>query len=421
MSHSSLGLDERRSAERAFAGRQNCVIVATSSLELGLDVGDLDRVIQIDAPPAVSSFLQRMGRTGRRADTPSNCLFLATTDEGLLRAAALLDLWQEGFVEPVVPPPKPFHILAQQLMALVLQERGVGRSEWFDWVSSVPGFGVMDREAVSYLVNFMLSSGVLWDDNGVLSFAPEGEAKYGRKNFMELLSVFTSPPLFRVVSGQKELGSVHESTFYKRDEGPAILVLAGRSWKTTHLDWKRRIAHVEPAEERGRSRWLGEGQFLSHRVCQSIRRLLAGDADRPLWSRRATAQFDEIRTEYPWASADATSLVRHTNGEVRWWTFGGGVANTLLAGHLRPKAEVRVDNLSLRFTTSLKLNEVEELIAAISAERIEPVPSDDAIEGMKFSECLPKHIATEVFCARFNDAEAVKKIVGEARQVVVEH
>ena len=91
---------------------------------------------------------------------------------------------------------------------------------------------------------------------------------------MELLSVFTSPPLFRVVTGRKELGFVHESTFYKREEGPVILVLAGRSWKTNHLDWKRRIAHVEPTEERGRSRWLGEGQFLSFRVCQSIRRLL---------------------------------------------------------------------------------------------------------------------------------------------------
>jgi ATP-dependent Lhr-like helicase len=279
----------------------------------------------------------------------------------------------------------------------------------------------MDRQAVSDLVDFMLRSGVLWSDDGVLSFAPEGEAKYGRKNFMELLSVFTSPPLFRVLAGQKELGYVHESTFYKRDEGPPILVLAGRSWKTNHLDWKRRIAHVEPAEERGRSRWLGEGQFLSHRVCQRIRRLLADDAEQPIWSQRATAQINEIRTEYPWASAEATSIVRHPSGEVRWWTFGGGVANTLLADHLRPKAEVRVDNLSLRFTTSMKLNEVEELIGTLSADRIEPVPAEDAIEGMKFSECLPPPVAAEVFSARFNDAEAVRTILDEPRRVVVEN
>ena len=140
ISHSSLGVEERRLAEQAFAQRQNCVIVATSSLELGIDVGDLDRVIQIDAPATVSSFLQRMGRTGRRADNPSNCLFLATSDEALLRAAALVRLWKQGFVEPVDAPPKPYHILAQQLMALCLQERGIGRSEWFDWLESVPAF-----------------------------------------------------------------------------------------------------------------------------------------------------------------------------------------------------------------------------------------------------------------------------------------
>ena len=55
----------------------------------------------------------------------SNCLFLATTDEALVRAAALLELWGSGFVEPVNAPPKPFHILSQQLMALVFKSVGL--------------------------------------------------------------------------------------------------------------------------------------------------------------------------------------------------------------------------------------------------------------------------------------------------------
>src|SRR5690606_1893789 len=76
VTHSSLALSDRAAAERAFEERDNCVIVATSALELGIDVGDLDRVIQIDAPPTVSSFLQRMGRTGRRPGTRASCTFL---------------------------------------------------------------------------------------------------------------------------------------------------------------------------------------------------------------------------------------------------------------------------------------------------------------------------------------------------------
>ena len=71
VSHSALGFDERRQAERAFAEAENCVIVATSTLELGIDVGDLDRVIQIDAPSSVASFLQRLGRTGGAPARPA--------------------------------------------------------------------------------------------------------------------------------------------------------------------------------------------------------------------------------------------------------------------------------------------------------------------------------------------------------------
>jgi ATP-dependent Lhr-like helicase len=105
--YASLSLDERQRAERAFAEGRDCVIVSTSALELGIDVGDLDRVIQLNAPPTVAAFLQRLGRSGRRAGTVRNCLFLALDEENLLVAAGLLHAWGRGFVEPVVPPPSP--------------------------------------------------------------------------------------------------------------------------------------------------------------------------------------------------------------------------------------------------------------------------------------------------------------------------
>jgi hypothetical protein len=69
VSHGSLSADERRQAEAAFAAEPDCAIGATSTLELGIYVGDLDRVIQVGAPPSVASFLQRMGRSGRGAGT----------------------------------------------------------------------------------------------------------------------------------------------------------------------------------------------------------------------------------------------------------------------------------------------------------------------------------------------------------------
>ena len=178
VSHSSLGRRRTAAAEQAFAQRQNCVIVATSSLELGLDVGDLDRVIQIDAPGTVSSFLQRMGRTGRRSRTTTRTAFSwQRVTRAFCERPHLLDLWEHGYVEPVNAPAKPYHILAQQLMALVLQERGIGRSEWFAVDRDGPGLlADVGRRALTALVDFMLDTKrILWSDDGILSFAPEGE------------------------------------------------------------------------------------------------------------------------------------------------------------------------------------------------------------------------------------------------------
>lgn len=93
VSHSSLSATQRRSSEQAFAEASDCVIVATSTLELGIDVGDLDRVIQLGAPATVSSFLQRLGRTGRRTGSVRNCLFLGPNEESVLHAAGLLRCW----------------------------------------------------------------------------------------------------------------------------------------------------------------------------------------------------------------------------------------------------------------------------------------------------------------------------------------
>jgi ATP-dependent helicase Lhr and Lhr-like helicase len=420
ISHSSLGAEERRLAEQAFAGRQDCVIVATSSLELGIDVGDLDRVIQIDAPGTVSSFLQRMGRTGRRAGSIANCLFLATSDEALLRAVALVRLWHRGFVEPVKAPLKPYHILAQQLMAICLQERGIGRSEWCGWLASVPAFSHMDESIINAIVNSMIDSRILWSDHGILSFAPEGEARYGRKNFMELLSVFTSPPLFKVVCGRKELGFVHESTFFRRDERPTILLLTGRCWKAIHLDWRRRIAHVEPTDQRGKSRWLGEGRFLGYEVCQSIREILAGDAVDPYWSRRTNSRLGVMREEFPWIRPDSTALVRHSDGEVRWWTFAGGVANAILSDTLKRYGGAEPDNASIRLDGDASLDEVREHVGSLRNAEVVSAPDRRAIENLKFSEALPGALAEAVFCSRFCDEKAIRNVLAEPMKVVTE-
>ena len=227
LSHSSLSAEERRDSEVAFAQGQDCVIVATSTLELGIDVGDLDRVIQIDAPWSVASFLQRLGRTGRRSGSTRNCLFLTTSDNALLRAAALLSLWKDDYLEPVEPPKHPLHLFAQQIMALALQTGGIGLEDWQKMMIDSPIFGTEDPKTLESIVDYMLEEGILWSDGARLVIGDAGEGYFGRRHFMDLISVFTSDPVFKVLHGRKELGDVDQITFLRecRDDQPIILSL----------------------------------------------------------------------------------------------------------------------------------------------------------------------------------------------------
>src|SRR5665647_1748471 len=187
-------------AELTFELRSR--IVATSTLELGVDIGDLDRVIQIDAPRSVASFLQRLGRTGRRPGTTRNMLFLALEPPHFLRAAAILLLWTRGYVEPVVPPPAPRHIVAQQLLALALQEGQFGASTWKDWFGDLPFMA--DAEAI---LDHLREHEFLVDDGNLLFIGPAAEKEFGRRYFMDLLSSFTSAWEMRVVAGRREIGT----------------------------------------------------------------------------------------------------------------------------------------------------------------------------------------------------------------------
>ena len=98
----------------------------------------------------------------------------------------------------------------------------------------------------------MLQREILWDDCGVLWFGQKGEAAFGRKNFLELMSVFLSPPLFTVLHGREELGFVDQMSFLGKEEQSRTLLLGGRAWRVTHIDWPRRRAQVVATEDRGR-------------------------------------------------------------------------------------------------------------------------------------------------------------------------
>jgi ATP-dependent Lhr-like helicase len=306
------------------------------------------------------------------------------------------------------------HVVAQQLMGLVLQQRGLGIREWRKWIGGLVRAAGADEESVDAIIRFMLQELILTEDSGILGMGPEGERLYGGRNYMELLSVFQTPPLLRVICGAAELGSVHPLSLRKRNNESAVLSLAGRSWQVVSVNYPKGEIFVVPADEGGKSRWLGTGQALSFVLCQMIRNLLLGEVAASSLSRRAEVAITELRSECRWVEPDATVVLRDSKGEgATWWTFAGLLANVHLAAQLGALAG-QADNFSIR------LIEVDEAIA-----RIHTIPTQHEgvthlqprHEVLKFEACLPQHTLANTIHSRMIDMAAMETIL-ETRLVI---
>ncbi|MEV3920819.1 DEAD/DEAH box helicase [Actinomadura coerulea] len=404
LSHASLSLDERRRAEEAFADARDCVIVSTSTLELGIDVGDLDRVIQINGPPTVAAFLQRLGRTGRRPGSTRNCLFLTLDQDSLVSAAALTLLWSRGYVEPVQAPPEPRHIVAQQFLALCLQEHKVGNRLWVEHWNGLPPF---DRSAEP-IVRHLVEHGYVERDGEYLFIGPAAEEKFGRRHFMDMTAVFTAPPEFTVLSGRQEIGRTDPMLLTERVEGPRVLLLAGRSWQVTWIDWKRRRCYVEPSDRPGKARWYGTAftgsSFALTRACRDV--LLGTDPPVDM-TERAVRYLAKTREAATSTVHPGGTVITRDGDDVRWWNWAGYRANAVLTATLSGLTDEkqRFEDEWVRLRPDLT-RDMWKAATADAADRLcLPDIDERALRGLKFNEALPARLATATLAARLADLD----------------
>lgn len=415
VSHSSLSAAERRRSEEAFADARDCVVVATSTLELGVDVGDLDRVIQLESPRTVASFLQRLGRTGRRPGTNRNCLFLATSEETLLRTVALTSLWSSGFVEPVIPPVLPRHIAAQQFLALALQEGSFGTRTWPEWWG---GLSVMNEGEV--ILDYLIGSEFLEVDSGMAFIGRNAEKHFGRRHFMELLSAFTSDPQMSVLVGRTEIGSVSPLSLTSRQaEGqPRVLVLAGRTWRVTDIDWGRKRIQVVEHAGAGRSRWAGATPELSFELTGEIRKVLLGANPPVELSKRAVATLERVRSERELHVDQEKLVVERGKSDQMWWTFAGTRANSSISsalGQLGIEATPNAEGVRMEFCPHETFQQIDEVLS--SGQGLAQI-DQDALDGLKFSAALPQPMARETLQARLSGVDRALVSVQSAKKIV---
>lgn len=407
--HSSVSLEERKAAEQRFANGSNACIVCTSTLELGIDVGDLDLVFQANAPTTVSSFMQRMGRTGRRAGTTPNTTFLCEDPEAVLQAIALIELAREGWVEPVSEQGRCWPVLVHQLLAMSLQFGAVSAERCWEQLSRVPDFRGIARAEFDDVVEHMKREAFLFESGGLLSMGDQAERVFGRKNFMELYAVFSSPQLFRVqTAAGRELGSLEQTYVDRLVEQMSSFLLGGRAWTVERVNHEERLVLVRDAPGGVKPSWGGfTPQHLGFELCQRMMRVLTEDTTYSYVDPIALKHIGEKRADLGALLQRDAWAIQLDDGVARWWTFAGGRVNhTLKYGfEVSEGWKVVADNFQLRVEGSaVNHGSVERTIQKMSSPAFweEPAMRKAIVARLpgyrlsKFQDCLPEPFALEV-------------------------
>lgn len=330
--HSAVSREERQFAEEQFHSGSDACIVCTSTLELGIDVGDLDYVLQSEAPDTVSSFMQRMGRTGRRGDTPANTTFYCETSEGVLQAIAVIELAKAGWVENIEVNDRCWAVLIHQLLAMSLSTGGLQPEHAWEHLSRLPDFSDINRDEFDRLIAWMIQDGAMVLSSGLLSLGPTAERRFGRRNFMELFAVFSSPQSYTVmtVAGQP-VGSLTQDFVDQLVEHVSSFLLSGRPWSVDQINHDERRISVIPAPMGRQPTWGGFlPQFLTFDLCQQVLQVLTSSEDYAYLETESREVLQDKRDSLGSLLDSESGGIDEDSVEIRWWTFAGGRINSTL-------------------------------------------------------------------------------------------
>lgn len=255
--HSSVSKFYREEAESLIrvSGEHGVdAIVSTSTLELGIDIGELDCVVQIDGLASPSAFLQRIGRTGRRIRSSMYFRGMTDSEDNFLLLTATASLGLEGRPESIRLRRKEFHLLAHQMLCLSLQEGGVMKRYAWDILKQAYIFSEISWDAFILLVEHMCDKDFLRDSDGVLVVGEAGEKHFLSAGWKKLFATFNVAPMYDVYKDQTHVGTL-DSSFIESLEVPFLFGLGGRLWRAERVDFPRHVVYASASSEGIAPRW----------------------------------------------------------------------------------------------------------------------------------------------------------------------
>ncbi len=315
--HGNLSASLREDAERRMKDEEvtRAVTCATVTLELGIDIGRLERVAQMGAPTSVASFLQRLGRTGRRGSPPE--MMMVYREEmplpnaplpeiipwELLRGIALIELYsEERFVEPPSIKKMPLSLAFHQTLSTLASVGEQTARELADRILSLPPLSRLDRETYRALLVSMINNDYLelTETKGIIV----GLAGERIINSYKFYAVFKDSEDYTVRCDSEEIGTITTP--------PPVgdrFALAGRVWEVTEIDAQRRLLFVKAVDGKMQVSWPGESGEIHTKVLLAMRRALTSNKEYGYLGENARARLENARRLAKNASVGAKMLI----------------------------------------------------------------------------------------------------------------
>lgn len=277
--HGSLSRELRETLEaRLQQGNLPTTAVCTMTLELGIDIGKVQSVIQVTPPHSVSSLRQRMGRSGRR-DSPSVLRMLISEQEltatsdmvdrlrlQLVQSMAMIRLMiSKRWFEPADTRQMHYSTLLHQILAITAQWGGVRADQlWLQLCQTGPFLNIDLTDFIG-LLRHMGAYGLLTQlDSGEMIIGAEGEKLTNHYTFY---AVFNTPEEFRIVTGNRTLGTVPVDSPLLPDQH---IIFGGRRWKVTEIEVEKKVIYVEATKGGQPPQFSGGGMSVHDVVRQEM-------------------------------------------------------------------------------------------------------------------------------------------------------
>lgn len=420
--HGSISKDYRLEAEEAMRapGRPACT-VATVTLELGIDLGQLERVIQIGPSPSVSSFVQRLGRTGRRDGTGEMFFFDAESAPdpsahpleqmpwGLLVTTAQIQLYlEERFIETARPPRRPYSLLYQQLMSTLLQEGDMPPSVLAERVLALPPLREVTHQDFEAILRHLVELDHLqWTEESTLLIGLEGERI---TNDWRFLATFEDVTEYKVVSGARHVGSIADAP-----PVDTVFRLAGRSWRVEQVDESRRIISVTRAAGAKATRWMGDYLDQIHeRVVRRLRQVLLEDVHYPYMMPNAHDRLSEARTLARTSGILSGWLHPFTDSRVALTPWMGSDATRALVATIAARSGQAPATRSAPFYVVVQGDE-----SSIRSMLVNPTTSTELLEGTKgnlpgrYVDFIPEELRRLAFIEDYVDVQRANAVLAD--------